>query len=77
MRRTALDQEIETLRRGLPLNSLEFERIIENTLGLLRELGDEDLPQQKRILGMLVERIETTGGHITKIEPRAWARPFF
>lgn len=77
VRRVALDQEIEALRKQLPLNSLDFERILESTLGLLRELGDEDLPNQKRILGMLLERIETKGGHISKIEPRDWARPFF
>ncbi len=74
-RYVALDDKIASLRKQLRQNSFDFERIIENALGMLREVADSELKTQKRILGTLIKRLETADGHLTKIEPREWARP--
>ncbi len=76
--RSAIDKEIARLEESMPKTALDdFEKEMWRTLDTIRGLEDQDPRKQKEILLLLLDRIEITGGHITKIVPKEWTKPFF
>ncbi len=77
-RRDAIDQRLNELQEKLPAESSdEFEEAMWALLDSLRGLPEQGAREQKQFIGELIERIEIADQKITKIVPKAWAKPFF